>query len=163
MPSEEPPVQPEAPVEPEAPVQPPQSPPAVVTPGTGPDPGPVPSAAQDNEPTQGRSAAPGKHGRIGRLRDKINSGEPLKPLTIIVTAIVAFVFGIASNQSTDLVKGADECYDALTQYDENVSSDFWELNHDFHRPGDGSGRTSSSDSGNCAQIQHRDRFCVSQD
>ena len=55
--------------------------------------------------------------------------ELLKWLSLIVGALLAFFFGLVSSLADDTVKGADACYDVLTQYLENVSSDFWELNH----------------------------------
>lgn len=125
--------QPEPPEPLQASEQPSPAAAAPVNPATS----PIASAPRHDEPANESQVRQNKRERARRSLDrfKFNSGEPLKPLTIIITALVAFVFGIASNQSTDLVKGADDCYDALTQYDENVSSDFWELNHDFHLPG----------------------------
>lgn len=55
-------------------------------------------------------------------------------MSLIVAALLAFFFGLVSNLAADTVKGADACYDALTEYLENVSSDFWELNHSLRIP-----------------------------
>ena len=44
-------------------------------------------------------------------------------LGIVITAIVAFIFGIGSNQVTDFVKRADDCLDGLSQYLVGVESD----------------------------------------
>lgn len=79
-----------------------------------------------------------KAGRRNHSATDANTGskkkEPLKLASLIIAALLAFFFGLATNQSTDTVKGANDCYDALTQYLENVSSDFWELNHGLRMP-----------------------------
>lgn len=64
--------------------------------------------------------ASGEQGLFRRLRDKLNSGEPLKSLTLILTALIAFFFGIAKNQMSDYVKRADNCYIALFTFNSNI-------------------------------------------
>ncbi len=46
---------------------------------------------------------------------------------IVVTALIGFIFGIANNQATDWVKRADQCSEALSQYDKGVGGEFWPL------------------------------------
>jgi hypothetical protein len=91
------------------------------------------SATDGNNNSDKTSAAQRKH-----RRQWLRAPDSAKLATIIVTAVigafVAFVFGIVNNLSTDMIKGADDCYETLTQFDENVSSDFFQLNHDFHLP-----------------------------
>jgi hypothetical protein len=61
--------------------------------------------------------------------DKSNKWKTVEWASIGVTAIVGFFFGAIGTQTADFVKRADDCYDALSQYSESVSSDFFYLNH----------------------------------
>jgi hypothetical protein len=56
-------------------------------------------------------------------------------IAIVVTALVGFLFGAAANQATDFVKRADDCSDALSQYEINHGSEFADLSDLIHKPG----------------------------
>jgi len=49
-------------------------------------------------------------------------GRKIGLLGIVITALVGFFFGMGSNQVTDYVKRADDCYDALLQYEAGLTS-----------------------------------------
>jgi hypothetical protein len=104
------PVKPETSVKPQTPVQPPEAPAA--TPVTRP--------------------ASGKQGFVRRLWGKLNSPGPLKLAAIIFTALVGFFFGIASNQMTDFIKRADNCYDALSVFNDNIYQETIDIIADVH-------------------------------
>jgi hypothetical protein len=53
-------------------------------------------------------------------------------LGIVVTALVGFFFGIGSNQVTDYIKRADDCSDALSEFDTGVSGNFTYLSQTVH-------------------------------
>jgi hypothetical protein len=94
-----------------------------------------PGGLQGNEPTSGNrsatdandnsektSAPPQEQGRLRRWRNGLRAAAPTKSTTITVTALIGFLFGIASNQVTDFVKCADDCSDALSQYSAGIIS-----------------------------------------
>jgi hypothetical protein len=110
-----------------------QQPQAPATPDTDPTAGAGPSGLQGNEPTSGNhsaidandnsdktSAGPQEQGHIRRWRSRL-AAVPAKSTTLIVTALIGFFFGIASNQVTDFVKRADDCYNSLSQYKAGVT------------------------------------------
>jgi hypothetical protein len=90
------------------------------------------SATDANDDSDETSAAPQEQGRIRRWRNKLR--PPTKSTTIIVTAFIGFMFGIASSQVSDFVKRADDCYDALSEYEVNVASNFYNLSNGMHSP-----------------------------
>lgn len=54
---------------------------------------------------------------------------------VVITALIGFFFGVASNQVTDFVKRADGCYDALSQYGVSMISNWnklFTITHDPH-------------------------------
>jgi hypothetical protein len=53
---------------------------------------------------------------------------------VVITALIGFFFGIASNQVTDFVKRADDCYDALSQYGLSMISNWNKLFATTHDP-----------------------------
>jgi hypothetical protein len=53
---------------------------------------------------------------------------------IVITALVGFFFGVASNQVSDFVKRADDCYDALTQYSYGVVTAFFNSYNEVRIP-----------------------------
>lgn len=54
-------------------------------------------------------------------------------IAIVVTALISFFFGMANNQASDIIKRADECYQALSQYEIGVVSDYIDLTGARHR------------------------------
>lgn len=95
---------------------------------------PAPDDLQGEEPTaRSHSAArpednsdetltpPQERGHIRRWFSRVRIAPAAKSTTIIVSALIGFIFGIASNQISGFVNRADDCYDALTQYETNVS------------------------------------------
>lgn len=71
---------------------------------------------------------------IGRLWRRLISPGPLKLATILFTALVGFIFGIASNQMADFVKRADNCYDALSMFNDNIYNEGLQIIADIHSP-----------------------------
>lgn len=128
--AEDPSVKPKTPVQPQA--AQPGGPKASAAAGA-----PAPTEAVQPEAsatTPVTSPAPEKPGLIRRLRGKLNSGESLKPLTIIITAIVGFFFGIANNQVSDVIKRADDCYNALFMFRDNMFQGMSDITPDIHSP-----------------------------
>lgn len=64
---------------------------------------------------------PQEQGHIRRWFSQVRVTRAAKSTTIIVTALIGFIFGIATNQVSDFVKRADDCYDALAQYETNMA------------------------------------------
>jgi hypothetical protein len=105
-------------------------------------------ADDQSSETSGPSRQQKKRGRfLGRFRKEritdsaaeagASTGQAAKKPTIglvgiLITALVGFFFGVASNEVSDFVKRADECNDALTQYADNVASFFVSIVHDVH-------------------------------
>jgi hypothetical protein len=130
--AEDPSVKPQTPVQPEA--AQPGEPKASAAAGA-----PAPTEAVQPEAsatTPVTSPAPEKPGLIRRLRGKLNSGEPLKPLTIMVTALVGFFFGIANNQVSDFIKRADSCYSALYIFNDDIYQETLDIIQDLHHSKD---------------------------
>ena len=97
------------------------------TPAADPTIGAGANVPQNNKSTQGNNSTADSN-------KSSKKKEPIKWAALIIAALLAFFFGLVSDLAGDTVKAADACYDTLTQYDETVSSDFFQLNHDFHVP-----------------------------
>ena len=52
----------------------------------------------------------------------------------VVTALIGFIFGLASNQAADFIKRADECSAALSQYAISSATEFASLSDTRHAP-----------------------------
>jgi hypothetical protein len=74
-----------------------------------------------------------EQGRIRRWRNKLRA--PTKSTTIIVTAFIGFMFGIASNQVTSFVNRADDCDAALSRYFGGIEADSHLAYREIRTPG----------------------------
>jgi hypothetical protein len=134
-----------------------QQPQAPATPDTHPTADAGPSGLQGSEPTSGshsatdatdnsdKTSAPPPEHHQGRIRLWLNKRrgaaeaeqaaiKSMKRIAaIILTALIGFFFGIANNQAADIIKRADECSEALTQYNDGVASEFVELADAYHK------------------------------
>jgi hypothetical protein len=53
---------------------------------------------------------------------------------IVITALVSFFFGVASNQVSDHLKQADDCSNALSQFSVNAASNYLDIFEAHHDP-----------------------------
>jgi len=125
---------------------PPRQPQAPATPDTDPAAGAGPSGLQGNEPTLGihpetdandnsdKNSAAAEEQSRSRWRSKLRAAVPTKSTAIIVTALVGFLFGIASNQVSDYLKQASNCSDVLRQFSVDAASNFVGLVEERHIP-----------------------------
>jgi hypothetical protein len=72
----------------------------------------------------------------GQRRGRFHLPKPkIGLLAIVITALVGFFFGVASNQVSDFVKRSNDCIEGVEQYIVGVSVNFVPATHAEHDPG----------------------------